>query len=506
MVKKPKSDQKNIISLVYDPSSEEMIIGSLDVNDKVQLARVSRSQAAVGIDASQILITSILSDALTKRIHFEELSPTLEDESLNDIVFAHIENEGDSLLQGKTLDEVDCDWARLADSGFTLSYVSHTSALMASELCIDFMKRHGEGEGVISIETSMRALARSFAMLIPDSQKEAVAILHAEKDGFSLGLWNPFAGLVYETEQKFYASITDPEASQGIFEMLRDFTTDPTVLEEIGIPPIRSLYYCCSSELENHLISIFSSEMPDLRLYDLGTCARQSPIQSAAGRDLIAFGLLSRVASIPSIDLADDIRARVLRTAERFQEMKKQERAQTVKKQAFFIMLPLILILALIAGIYYRQSSRESLLNRIQQEALEEATRLMAAETTRKSAEKNFGWYVGLTDQILTKRQQQPSSLGLINELDKRWPSGDTTWAITHMKSSSTGQVEIIGQTRKEESIAQFARALEFGGSFTAVQPEMKSNQANQGGSAQQNLDKPQIFEFKIRAIYTPQL
>ncbi len=173
-------------------------------------------------------------------------------------------------------------------------------------------------------------------------------------------------------------------------------------------------------------------------------------------------------------------------------------------KIAFALLAPFLLLLGGSTGSYCYLAREISAIQSEQQH--EERENVLAYKPPRPSDTRLKKISNGIfrpSNQILELKQKQPFTVNLLIDLDQRWPTADPSWRISTLRTSPQGAIEIRGSTVAPDSVTRFVSALEFGGNFMAIQPEVRSTLLTNNSTLNLSTNKP-VIEFSVKAIYAP--
>ncbi len=483
------------------------------------------------------------------------------------------EQDGHPLFD-EPLDEIVCDISRLPNGTVTLTEVpradfDQTARRVFEITQADTLLQTARDQAadddsfdeaptlMLGAETYVRAVLRYFLQEEYTSSSAAqsnlvTAIFIATSRGSLIGFWSPTYGLFDESGERFALdlsseSVVDDDVSElfdstptepqeidpAMFDALRDEALEfavgklgrklnPARLEELGFSGVERILWAASLDAEQavrlHLDAYCESA-------DIAHVAVSVPLEEAVARGLL-WGSLSESsatdvpARVPSINLADEFRARAV-ASDTATELHNDTLLQSARNSAVLALTaPLVAVLAFLFVSWLDTLRDSRTLAHRAEAASVEAARLKPIADARVSAEGNLNWFVAYIGQIIELRRRQGAAIGLYHDLDARWPlRDDPSFYVSEMKTNAAGVVEIKGFTRHEESFTAFERSLEFSGTdeqgrkiFTNIAYDVR-----QGGAAvtpganvpaaissSGGVPPPGVVAWTVRGIYTP--
>lgn len=503
---KSKTSADPRTALVLDTVHDEVIVARPDAGGQIAVERVARDGQGPAVQTSQARTATFLWGAFSERLQSGDISSQAPDDQTTRTLLELLEQSGDELLRG-SLEDFCVGWARTNDGGLTLTtaprHIIDRASAEIRRLVLTDLPPEAQP---LTVETPTRALARYWlterarAGELPKSG--TVAFLIMAHDGFAIGLWSAQTGLVIENEQPLDASGDLRRPIRTVCDTLAALVSQQS-LSEVGLPALSLVVVSCAqlayAKIESYLNSL------DL-FCDIEQLADSTgyPVEHA---EAIARGLLGDYALIPVVDLADDIRNRVERIHLAEMALAEQGRLARMRTAMLALLAPLLIVLSACLASYFYLHNQQGSLERALASEKREAARLAEVQANRNAAEKHFNWYVTVTNQIIELRKKQPATVQMLVDLNGRWPAGDPSWYVTDLRAQASGVVEIKGKTRSEESVKSFATALEFGGGFSAVQPEMKitlPKQTPNGPPVALETPGSQVIDFTVKATYGP--
>ncbi len=368
----------------------------------------------------------------------------------------------------------------------------------------------------LRIETATRAIARLWLSEAGErsrKQQRTVAFVTVGREGYAVGLWSAEAGLIYETEELFEADASPEMAIAHTCESVVKLTATPS-LARLSLESISTIVVSAVSGLEDTLIAalteaLFQHEGVMVeRVCFSGTRDGKNPTTTTAARYLdqataLALGFVLGGSQIPAINLASSLDAEyeALVAAKQEHLLVEERRVVTIAKAAMFAPLVLAASVMMASYVDLRRESSQLSAQTLAEQSRAEALKAEAA--LRVTAKQHFSEYVTLTDQMLELRRRQPATAQLLNDLNHQWPTGDTSWFISEMRTMGGGLIELKGRTAREESVTAFTRGLEFSnGLFTNISNNIQTANFASGEASK----GPLLLDFTIRAIYTPLL
>ncbi|MGH9822194.1 MAG: PilN domain-containing protein [Blastocatellia bacterium] len=527
-----------IIGACYDPWRQELV--SVSADTPASVTRWSQSQAEEDPPRfSELRVVAPGHSAGTEFFPGIGFPQRESDEDLNREVLQY--------LAGTRSTEA-ADWSRSSAGVIALTTVEPTAVDDALEFAYHLAavasppRPHSPAAGVaeglppfsgasagdvrpfVRVETPMRALTRFWveSHLHDASNAPGCAFVFVDSRSCSIAFWSLETGLVHETEQEFpedSGASRLSHASNIVTSLL-----NPASLDTIGIPALSLLVvagearivtgFC--AQLRSYKQSPAISAVSGPRSLEQGLETLNGvevlDLTDGEGRpispyDAIAKGLVGSADVLPLINLADPLERRIERIEEDRRGAQSAAKTEANNRAVFASLAPVIALVAFVLASAAVLNLRSASLGARLQAEDARHRELAHVRELRGAAGERLKWFIDVNNQILKIRGQQPAAVSLLLDLNARWPQGDPSWRITSLKAQGTGAVEISGVTEREESIRRLATALEFGGGFSGLQPEIKSETRPDAltiPGAEGEPAAPHRYNFTIRATYGP--
>lgn len=426
--------------------------------------------------------------------------------AINQSVLAVLQSRPENDLNNPR--DVAADWALTPAGSITVTEARNPPVNNALHLCQGITAGDpgdGTSDPQFTVETHVRALLRCWLSDLSGTPltSDAYAFLVVGHDGYAVGLWSSALGLTYESEHPL---ANDPAVAESVSEEV--------CMTVAGLLSEQSLHTAGFTRTCEIILSTapgacqgLREELPrflpaGIRLQEI-TDGDGSPVDHF---EALAIGLIADPSTLPRINLGDQLEIRVRRLRGQEAAVEEMSRANRARQSIFAFAMPLLVVLCVLITSIYSLSDRRSSLNRRWDAEMSEAVRLRQAQEIRHSAEERFNWYLAVNNQIFTLRRRQPAAVQFLVDVDSRWPRQDTSWYISDLQASEAGAIEFHGKTRNEDSVRSFAQALEFGGEFSGIQPEIKvaPPQSASNSPVTPTVQGSPLVEFALRAIYAP--
>lgn len=521
-------------ALVFDDESGDAVLVEENSDGGFRIVRApvgTHSPATSPVAPGVRKISTIMRGwgAFTKRVEIG-ITRQSTDETVTDKLIKAIEaNQHPDLVIDPTFNETACTWTR---AGETISFTQVERKLVndTRRAVLDWLEESGALAGreadppYIRIETRTSALLRLWKQSRGDvriveeiegvstgagaetnqleRQHATVALVTIERGGFTFGLHNERKGLVYETEEAFGETSVEMAVNYAIQRFFA--LVAPESLTDLQIAPVTKIIFSAEREMRSHLKSFFDEELKGIHAEEISLPV--SLIRDSGGPHLdhasaLAMGLVLADHEQPHGDLSVNPRELLTHYIAERRKIEQERERQLRRIAAVAILAPLVAVLAVILSSWIYLKYQASVITETRVVEEREAERLAKERNLRQTAEQNFSFYSQLTEQIVALRKRQTAMPRLLADLNASWPSTDNTWFVSDLKVGLDGSIEIKGKTKREESVTQFARALEFSdGRFINIQPE----RTTVGVGLQNGPPQPPYIEWVVRGIYTP--
>ncbi len=347
------------------------------------------------------------------------------------------------------------------------------------------------------IETPVRCVARYFltamregqATLRAEKKTEVTAFLLITRSGYSFGLWSPQTGLFDEYSFLAPAQIgsdaagaaaASPEkggkarSSGRIDTYIRQafdqlfLQLSPERLQQLALRDYSQVVWATSGDLTVAIEGV-------AREYSEKSGLHFTRVPVALD-EAVASGLLfgtfafddTRAAGndhIRTVNLSRDLL--VLADTELY-ERRSMEAAAASRRRSSVIFSILAAPVAA-AALFFALTAdliRESVFLGFRESRAEaKAAELKPALDRRRSYQANLEWYREFVTQVSSLRKQQPVGIGMLYSMDSNFPyTLDSSFYVSEMRLSQTGDIEMKGLAQNKDAIAAFLKSLEFAG------------------------------------------
>ena len=492
------------LGVAIDARRNEVIVAREHPEMDFQVTRCPFGDDFDRLTVGEIAVTALHAAAFTNPVSAEVVSSDLGDDAVTEKL-AEIIQRDPAWILSRPPEEVTCNWARNDTEQIVLTEAQSQTvqeALNDVDHLITAAEIVKAPSFRVRFETPMHALVRfcaaKHAALAQMSDAATVAFLFITQAGYGVGLWSRRTGLLHETEQILAPDLTAQEIGEQVGDLLRSLLS-PSSLKDFGLGPATLLAIALTPDLPGSLIAEINDCLSGLEVELLRSASNGCDDLM----EMLAIGAICSIEKLPELDLGDDLRPRAERINARRQAETAARLSQRKQKAALALMIPFLVLCGALLGSHLYISQQVARIAEMQAKEEREKARLQSAESLRRSAEENFKWYVSTINQIIELKQKQPSTMSLLLDLDRRWPASDPTWRLAALRTSPQGAIEIRGTTGSQEAITQFVSALEFGGNFSGIQPEVKDRLLSANDSAANQSSKP-VLEFSVKATYAP--
>ena len=347
-------------------------------------------------------------------------------------------------------------------------------------------------------ETPVRAITRTYLCEMRPLPSDLVTVIVIATDaGFALGLWNAHSGLFYERAEALSEDYTFEPGGDESFgteydqeEMRRTYLSDfLRHALETGLQTGREM----SGELgmfgvERMVVSTFPDYV-EIVSPIITEIQEQAEIETillpGTIEELTARGLLySQIRDNPLevVNLSRDLYVRLIDHSIETEQRKRIARAKAHNNAALAIIIPVVCLLAFIAGTVFHYTRSQAMLSRRDAAADAEKKRLEPFLNDRNSYVENFVWRESYLRQILTLHDRQSVAISFLPEIDRRYlMTNDNRFAFVQLKIGQNGEWQMNGVASNEEAVTNFVRGLEYaegdgGRIFANLAPEFGKN------------------------------
>ncbi len=510
-----KHKQPPRIGVAFDPSSDEIVVATLSPGGGVSILRANTAEAGHSAAAGSIRTPLRGWSAHTDNARLTVSAADDDEEILNRIIEGAQGRGGTSELRytfGRTLDgRVVLTQALKTDVDDTLNFAGGWASRQFG--------RHAPSHGLsVVTDTPTRCLARLW-LSGPVERNEVpndttVAFLVIGDDGYATALWSQAAGLVYETSERFKHGAADDQIAAHIQGKVTNFVSDDTISklnaarqstgQAAQLGTVSHLVVACCRRLKASIGSNLCGPGPLSRL-SIGT-VRLTGGGPDSEPDLVtalAVGAAVDSSLVPSADLSHDLQAQLEAVRTRKREDDAVRAGVYRRAAAVTLAAPALAVLIFMAfSAVWRVGVRSSLEREISREKAT-AEQLKQENADFEAAKSNFAVIKNLIGQISNLRSRQPDTYRLLAELNSRWPRGASAWYVSGVENVGNSLV-VKGRTKDEQAITTFVSNLENSeGMFSGVTEDHKQQPAT-GTASAPTQQQPGVFEFTVKATYTP--